>query len=178
MKKDTGVKMNPLEEALQRWAAKEQLYQKTLGANTTQSRSFLKVKHKHLRNLYQQFKNTQDKDVKASLKILKAHLRAARQQLYPWWQRWSVDIVRAVWNVAAFLFKEVRNAAIIVIAKQQEKRRISSTPYDSNAQSVKTAEPALTNNVSQPAKQPLLKMKRKDNARVMLNAPRMGKGIS
>jgi len=178
MRKDTGLKMNPLEEELQRWAAKEQLYQKTLGAVTVQSKSFLKVKYKHLRSLQRQFKDSKDKDVKASLKILKGHLRTTRRQLYPRWQRWTADIARAAWKTVGFIFKQVRNAAKIINEKQRERRLVSNAPFDTNVLATDNKQDASTKAVSQQMQQPLLKSKRRDQPRVLLNAPRLGKGIS
>ena len=178
MNKDAGVKVNPLEEELQRWNAKEQLYQKTLGASTTKSREYLKVKYQHFRNLYQQYKNVNDKDVKASLKIIKAHLKATRRQLYPRWQRISVDIARTFWKVATWLFKNTREAAIRMIAKQSQRGRMNNASYDATIKSANTQDSTTAKDAFQAQSQRLLKIKRKSHERVMLNAPRMGKGIS
>ena len=178
MNKDAGVKINPLEEELQRWNAKEQLYQKTLGASTTKSREYLKVKYQHFRNLYQQYKNVKDKDLKASLKIIKAHLKATIRQLYPRWQRISVDIARAVWNVATWLFKKPREVIIKTIAEQHQRGRMNNTSYEATIKSANTQDATTEKNTSQSQSQRLLKINRKNHERVMLNAPRMGKGIS
>ncbi|RFM34421.1 hypothetical protein [Chitinophaga silvisoli] len=178
MKKDTEVKVNPLEEELQRWNVKEQLYQKTLGASTTKSREYLKIKYKHFRNLYQQFKNVKDKDVKASLKIIKAHLRATRKQLYPLWQRLSVDIARAVWNMATWLFKNTRDVTIRTIGEQRQRVPLNNSIYDATTKNDNTQDLTTAKDASQSQSQRLLKIKRKSHERAMLNVPRMGKGIS